>query len=146
MNAGASWPSPEVAAVRVLGMQTKLHRWAGEDEGRRFDDLYNLVFDPAFLTVAWGRVKGNVGARSAGVDGETVRDIEARRGAEAFLCDLRADLKAGAFRPLPVRERLIPKSGGRLRRLGIPTARDRVVQAALKPVLEPIFEADFQPL
>ena len=145
MNTGASWPSSEEAAARVLGMQTKLHRWAGEDEGRRFDDLYNLVYDPAFLTVAWSRVKGNVGARSAGVDGETVRDIEARRGAEAFLADLHADLKAGAFRPLPVRERLIPKSGGRLRRLGIPTARDRVVQAALKLVLEPICEADFQP-
>ena len=58
---------------------------------------------------------------------------------------MRAELKAGAFRPLPVRERLIPKSGGRLRRLGIPTARDRVVQAALKLVLEPIFEADFEP-
>ena len=145
MNTGASWPSPEEAATRVLGMQTKLHRWAGEDEGRRFDDLYNLVYDPAFLTVAWSRVKGNVGARSAGVDGETVRDIEARRGAEAFLVDLRRDLKAGTFRPLPVRERLIPKSGGRLRRLGIPTARDRVVQAALKLVLEPIFEAEFEP-
>jgi len=145
VNTGASWPSPDQAAARVLGMQTKLHRWAGEDEDRRFDDLYNLVYDPAFLTVAWSRVKGNVGARSAGVDGETVRGIEARRGAEAFLRDLRADLQAGAFRPLPVRERLIPKSGGRLRRLGIPTARDRVVQAALKLVLEPIFEADFQP-
>jgi len=145
VNTGASWPSPDVAAARVLGMQTKLHRWAGEDEDRRFDDLYNLVSDPAFLIVAWSRVKGNVGARSAGVDGETVRDIEARRGAEAFLGDLHADLKAGAFRPLPVRERLIPKSGGRLRRLGIPTARDRVVQAALKLVLEPIFEADFAP-
>ena len=145
MNTGASWPSPDQAAARVLGMQTKLHRWAGEDEDRRFDDLYNLVCDPAFLLVAWGRVKGNVGARSAGVDGETVRDIEAGRGVEAFLDDLRADLKAGAFRPLPVRERMIPKSGGRLRRLGIPTARDRVVQAALKLVLEPIFEADFRP-
>jgi RNA-directed DNA polymerase len=145
VNTGASWPSPDEAAARVLGMQTKLHRWAGENEDRRFDDLYNLVYDPAFLTVAWSRVKGNVGARSAGVDGETVRDIEARRGAEAFLAGLHADLKAGAFWPLPVRERLIPKPGGKRRRLGIPTARDRVVQAALKLVLEPICEADFQP-
>ena len=70
-----------------------------------------------------------------------------RRGGEQsrFCVTLRADLKAGAFRPLLVRERMIPKSGGRLRRLGIPTARDRVVQAALKLVLEPIFEADFHP-
>ena len=67
------------------------------------------------------------------------------RGVEPFLTDLRADLKAGRFTPLPVRKRMIPKSSGKLRRLGIPTVRDRVVQAALKLVLEPIFEADFQP-
>ena len=145
MNTDAPWPSSNEAATRVLEMQAKLHRWAGEDEARRFDDVFNLVCDPAFLTVAWGRVKGNVGGRSAGVDGETVRDVEAGRGAQALLEDLRADLKAGAFRPLPVRERMIPKSGGRWRRLGIPTVRDRVCQAALKLVLEPIFEADFEP-
>ena len=67
------------------------------------------------------------------------------RGEEGFLADLRAELKARTFRPLPVRERLIPKPGGSKRRLGIPTVTDRVVQAALKLVLEPIFEADFQP-
>jgi RNA-directed DNA polymerase len=145
VNTDAPWPSAEQAKARVLEMQTKLHRWAGEDEDRRFDDLANLVYDPAFLTVAWGRVRGNVGGRSAGVDGETVRDIEAGQGAQALLSDLRADLKAGAFRPLPVRERMIPKSGGKRRRLGIPTVRDRVCQAALKLVLEPIFEADFEP-
>ena len=66
MNTGASWPSLEEAAVRVLGMQAKLHRWAGENEDRRFDDLYNLVYDPAFLAVAWSRVKGiTVPARPA---------------------------------------------------------------------------------
>jgi len=145
VNTGAPWPTSETAAARVLEMQTKLHRWAGENEDRRFDDLHNLVCDPAFLMVAWGRVKGNAGSPAAGVDGQTVRLIEARRGAEVFLRELRADLKATAFRPLPVRERMIPKSGGRLRRLGIPTLRDRVVQAALKLVLEPIFEAGFKP-
>jgi RNA-directed DNA polymerase len=67
------------------------------------------------------------------------------RGEEAFLAELRADLKARRFVPLPVRERLIPKPGGKQRRLGIATIRDRVVQAALKLVLEPIFEADFHP-
>jgi RNA-directed DNA polymerase len=144
VNIGAPWPTPEAAQARVLEMQAKLHRWAGEDEDRRFDDLFNLVWDPAFLTVAWGRVRGNAGARTAGVDGQTVRAIEAGRGAEAFLRELRGQVKAGTFRPLPVRERMIPKSGGRLRRLGIPTVRDRVVQAALKLVLEPIFEAGFR--
>lgn len=145
MNTGAPWPTPETAAGRVLEMQTKLHRWAGEDEERRFDDVFNLVYDPSFLAVAWARVKGNTGGRSAGVDGNTASAIEAGLGAEAFLSDLRADLKAGTFRPLPVRERMIPKSGGRRRRLGVPTVRDRVVQAALKLVVEPIFEQDFEP-
>jgi RNA-directed DNA polymerase len=131
--------------IRVLKIQAKLHRWAGEDAARRFDDLFNLVVDPAFLAMAWTRVRGNRGARTAGVDGITAHYIEDVRGVELFLTDLRADLKAGRFIPLPVRERMIPKSSGKLRRLGIPTVRDRVVQAALKVVLEPIFEADFQP-
>jgi RNA-directed DNA polymerase len=145
VNAGASWPSPEQAAARVLGIQTKLHRWATDDPDRRFDDLFNLVTDPATLQVAWMRVRGNRGARTAGVDGSTAHYIEAVRGVEAFLAELRADLKTREFVPLPVRERMIPKTGGKLRRLGIPTVRDRVVQAALKLVLEPIFEADFVP-
>ena len=132
--------------VRVREIQAKLHRWAVADNDRRFDDLYNLVCDPAFLWVAWDRVRSNKGSRTAGVDGATARYIESERGAEAFLSELRADLKDRSFRPLPVRERLIPKPGTtKKRRLGIPTVRDRVVQAALKLVLEPIFEADFDP-
>lgn len=129
-------------------MQTKLHRWAAADPGRRFDDLFNLVCDPATLLVAFDRVAGNTGARTPGVDGLTVAHIEEQTGVPGFLDELRADLKSGAFRPLPVRERKIPKAGGsqKLRALGIPTARDRVVQAALKLVLEPIFEADFEPV
>ncbi len=79
------------------------------------------------------------------MDGATARYIEAGRGEEDLLAELRADGKARRFVPLPVRERMIPKSDGRLRRLGIPAVRDRVVQAALKLVLEPIFEADFRP-
>jgi RNA-directed DNA polymerase len=145
VNIGAPWPTLVEAKVRVLEMQTKLHQWATADESRRFDDLYNLVYDPAFLTVAWHRVRGNKGARSAGVDGQTARYIEQQRGTAAFLNALRDDLKARTFEPLPVRERMIPKPGGKQRRLGIPTTRDRVVQASLKLVLEPIFEADFKP-
>ena len=127
----------------VLEIQTKLHRWASDDPHRRFDDLYNLVTDPAFLMVAWGRVRGNKGARTAGVDGETARYIEAVRGVGGFLAELRADLKARTFRPLPARRRAIPKAGRKVRYLGIATIADRVVQASLKLVLEPIFEADF---
>ena len=134
-----------MAERRVLEIQAKLHRWAGEAPSRRFDDLYNLVCDPAFLLVGWARVRGNKGARTAGVDGETAHYIEAVRGVEAFLAELRADLKARTFTPLPSRRRAIPKPGGKVRYLGIATIRDRVAQASLKLVLEPIFEADFLP-
>ena len=95
--------------------------------------------------MAWDRVRGNKGARSAGVDGHTAYSIEAGPGVEVFLDRLRASLKDRSFRPLPVRERMIPKPGGKKRRLGIATVTDRVVQASLKLVLEPIFEADFHP-
>jgi len=143
VNIGAPWPDLDEAEQRVLGMQTKLHRWAGRDPRRRFDDLYNLVADPAFLVVAWNRVRVNKGARSAGVDGIAPRSIGS--GAGEFLSGLRDDLKARRFSPVRVRETMIPKANGKLRRLGIPTAADRVVQASLKLVLEPIFEADFKP-
>ena len=132
------------AERRVLGIQAKLHRWARDDPHRRFDDLYNLVCDPAFLLVAWVRVRSNKGARSAGVDGRSAWYIEAA-GVEGFLERLRFALKDRSFRPLPVRERMIPKADGKKRRLGIATITDRVVQASLKLVLEPIFEADFLP-
>jgi RNA-directed DNA polymerase len=129
-------------------MQAKLHRWAAADPGRRFDDLFNFVHDPATLIVAFGRVAGNRGANTPGVDGMTVALVQERAGVPEFLDDLRAQLKAGTFRPLPVRERMIPKPGGsgKLRKLGIPAVADKVVQAALKLVLEPVFEAEFEPV
>jgi RNA-directed DNA polymerase len=110
VNTGAPWPtlSSAEAEARVLGIQAKLHRWATQDRTRRFDDLFNLVCDPAFLLVGWRRVRGNKGARSAGVDGETASYVERVRGEEAFLAELRASLKDRSFRPWPVRERLIP--------------------------------------
>ena len=143
MNTDEPWPDSDAAWWRVLKIQTKLHQWATDAPNRRFDDLYNLVTDPSFLVVAWERVRGNRGARTAGVDG--VKPSSIIFGAETLLCGLRAELKDRTFRPMPVRERTIPKANGKLRRLGIATARDRVVQASLKLVLEPIFEADFQP-
>jgi len=134
------------AEHRVLEIQTKLHRWATDDAHRRFDDLFNLVADPGFLLVAWDRVRGNKGARTAGVDGQSVYYVEADVGVEAFLDGLRTEIKDRTFHPLPVRERMIPKPGTtKRRRLGIAAVRDRVVQASLKLVLEPIFEADFYP-
>jgi RNA-directed DNA polymerase len=143
VNTGAPWPDLDEAESRVLVMQTKLHQWAKADPGRRFDDLANLVYDPAFLVTAWARVRGNKGARTAGVDGIAPRSVVF--GAVGLLGQLRDDLKAGRFVPQRVREKTIPKASGKVRRLGIPTVADRVVQASLKLVLEPIFEADFKP-
>jgi RNA-directed DNA polymerase len=109
VNTDAPWPDLDEAEWRVLKIQTKLHQWAADDPHRRFDDLFNLVADPAFLVVAWDRVRGNRGARTAGVDGVKPRSIVF--GKEAFLTELRDDLKARQFVPLPVREKLIPKKG-----------------------------------
>src|SRR3954471_24536607 len=147
VNTGAplGMVSPQAATERVLGIQRKLHKWASEDRERGFADLHNLVCDPATLLIAWRRGRGNRGSRSAGGDGAPAYEIEHRQGVQRFLDELRQELRAGTFRPLAVKERAIPKRGGKLRYLGIPTVRDRVVRAALKLVLEPIFEADFQP-
>ena len=143
MNTDDLWPTLDEAEARVLEIQTKLHRWATDAPDRRFDDVYNLVYNPAVLLVAWHRVRRNRGARSAGVDGLRPKDIPP--GQSLFLLRLHLELKARTFEPLPARERRIPKANGKVRSLGIQTARDRVVQAALKLILEPVFEADFKP-
>src|SRR5713226_7318926 len=147
VNTGAvAWPDDFTASVMVRRMQTKLHRWATEDPGRRFGDLFNLVYDPAFLVAAWERVSTNRGAKTAGIDKATAARIETWVGVEAFLEQIRVSLKSGGFRPVEVRQVMIPKgNSGKFRKLGIPTIADRVVQASLKLVLEPIFEADFKP-
>jgi RNA-directed DNA polymerase len=147
-DGGAPGLAPEGSWSRVAGMRAKLHRWAAADPGRRFGDLFNFVHDPATLIVAFARVAGNRGANTPGVDRVTVADVEERIGVPGFGDDLRAQLKEGTFRPLPVRERKIPKPGGsgKLRSLGIPAVAGRVVQAALKLVLEPVFEAGFEPV
>jgi RNA-directed DNA polymerase len=146
VNTGAvEWPSVDSAYFTVRRMQTKLHRWAGDDASRRFGDLFNLVYDPAFLMHAWERVSTNTGARTAGIDQVTAAWIESRIGVGEFLEQVRNSLKSGEFTPVEVRQVMIPKANGKLRRLGIPTIADRVVQASLKAVLEPIFEADFKP-
>ena len=141
----AAPPARQVAVYRkVREMQAKLRRWAGEDSSRRFSDLFNLIYDPAFLVHAWERVSSNAGARTPGVDKATVAGIETWIGVEVFLGQIRDSLKSGGFRPVEVRQVMIPKANGKLRKLGIPTIADRVVQASLKLVLEPIFEADFK--
>ncbi|ORW28676.1 group II intron reverse transcriptase/maturase [Mycobacterium nebraskense] len=144
MNTSALWPDPDTAELRVRRMQRKLHHWAVDESDRCFDDLYNLVYDPAFLTLAWERVRTNKGARSAGADGTAPPSVGAAE-AVGLLQRLREELKERIFRPDSVWEVMIPKANGKLRRLGIATVADRVVQASLKLVLEPIFEADFHP-
>lgn len=120
-NGGAPDQARKGPWSRVSEMQAKLHRWAVTDPGRRFDDLFNFVHDPVTLIVAFDRVAGNRGARTPGVDGLMVADVEERAGVPGFLDDLRTSLKDGSFRPLPVRERRIPKPGGsgKVRSLGI---------------------------
>jgi RNA-directed DNA polymerase len=103
------------------------------------------VCDRATLVVAWDRVRSNRGSKTAGVDGKSRWHVEQRIGVMPFLEELRSEMKERTYRPSPVRERGIPKAGGKTRYLGIPTVRDRVVQMALKLVLEPIFEVDFYP-
>ena len=118
MNTGARWPSLEEAEPRVLAMQTKLHQWAISDPDRRFDDLYNLVYDPSFLVVAWDRVRSNKGARSAGIDGIAPRSIEP--GGGEFLEGVRDELKARRYIPDPGAGEVDPEGVGQA-----PTARDR---------------------
>ena len=101
-------------------MQIKLHRWAGEDSARRFGDLFNLVYDPAFLMHAWERVASNAGARTPGVDRATVARIETRVGVEAFLGQVRDLLKSGEFRPVEVRQVMIPKGEREAAQAGYP--------------------------
>ena len=131
VNTGAAgWPSYGQAFVAVRRIQNKLHCWAAADRGRRFDDLYNLVWDPTVLTVAWERVAGNMEARTAGVDRATVAWIVSRYGVETFLHEVRDQLRSRTFTPAPVRRVMIPKANGNCG-LGIPTVIDRVMQAAL---------------
>ena len=119
-NPGAvAWPDEFTASVMVRSMQSKLHRWAGDDSSRRFGDLFNLVYDPAFLVHAWERVSTNRGAQTAGIDKATAAMIETWVGVEAFLGQIRDSLKSGGFGPVEVRQVMIPKGNtGKFRKLG----------------------------
>ena len=127
----------------VQQLQRTLYLAAKRSARRRFHALYDKVSRPDVLARAWAEVKTNRGA--AGADGHSIAAIEAG-GVARFLDELRADLLAHRYRPHPVRRVFIPKPGrpAERRPLGIPSVRDRVVQQAVKVVLEPIFEAQFR--
>ena len=125
----------------MRSLQRKLYCKAKAEPAFRFYVLYDKICRADILAHAYALARDNGGA--AGVDGVTFSAIEAA-GPEEWLAGLREDLVAKTYRPEPVRRVNIPKPGGGLRPLGIPTIRDRVVQTAAKLVLEPIFEADFE--
>jgi group II intron reverse transcriptase/maturase len=130
----------------LQSVQRKLYARSQENPDYRFEELWGLVTDPRNLRIAFNRVSRNRGARTAGIDRITVRRI-VQEGAEEFIVAIREELRSGSFHPSPVRRVLIPKAGkpGVFRPLGIPTVKDRVVQAAMKQIMEPIFEAGFYP-
>jgi RNA-directed DNA polymerase len=145
-NPGGSSPAgpdrlrllPSVGKVRKL--QRRLWAAARQSSERRFHALYDRVCRGDVLWEVWRRVLRNRGA--AGVDRITLEQVE-EYGVERMLAELQCDLRAGSYRPAPVRRVEIPKSDGGRRPLGIPTVRDRVAQQAAKLVLEPVFEAGF---
>ena len=126
---------------KVQELQEKLGYAAKKSKKRRFHALYDKVYRWDVLKEAWQRVKARKGA--AGVDYQTLADIE-KMGVEKFLTECQQALQRGSYRPMPVRRQYIPKKDGKMRPLGIPVIRDRVIQMAVKLVIEPIFEADFK--
>ena len=133
--------SPIPDKVQVL--QRTLYRAAKADPGRRFHALYDKIYRRDVLERAWVLVRRNAGA--PGIDSQTIADVE-EYGVTRLLDELAAELKAGSWRPLPARRVWIPKPGSSDQRpLSIPVIRDRIVQAATKLVIEPVFEADFLP-
>ena len=142
----AMYVAPKSDRAWLLNEQRKLYRRSWEKPECVFEKLWGLVTDHRNLRTAVARVARNRGKRTGGVDRVTVRMV-VRDGVDTFVETVRAELRSGSYRPAPVRRVLIPKPGqlGKFRPLGIPTVKDRVVQSAVKNILEPIFEAGFYP-
>src|SRR6202048_3835996 len=127
---------------KIRELQIKLYRKAKDEPGFRFYQLYDKIYREDILAHAYELARANKGA--PGVDGQSFGDIELR-GLGEWLTGTRGECRSKTYRPQPVRRVMIPKPGGGERPLGIPSIRDRVVQTAAKLVVEPIFEADFDP-
>ena len=130
------------APIGLQDLRRRIYIKAKADKSWRFWGLYVHICKMETLHEAYNLAKKNKGA--PGVDGVTFEEIEAQ-GLECFLEQIQVELVQGTYRPQRVRKVEIPKSGGKVRLLSVPTIRDRVIQGALKLILEPIFEADFQP-
>lgn len=128
--------------VKAQQLHKALYLAAKENPKRKFHALYDKVHREDILWEAWRRVKGNRG--SGGIDGVTITSIMEEYGETKFITEVQETLKSGTYQPMPARRKEIPKADGKMRPLGIPSIRDRVVQMATKMVLEPIFEPDFK--
>jgi group II intron reverse transcriptase/maturase len=128
--------------VKVRELQRTLYLAAKAKPKRRFHALYDKIYRKDIMAMAWKRVKSNGG--SAGIDEITIDHIVKEYGEERLVSEIQHELKEGTYRPSPVKRQDIPKGDGKMRPLGIPTVKDRLVQMATKIVLEAIFEADFK--
>ena len=127
--------------VDVSEMQKKLRQWATENPCDQYRELSHRLCNESWLKVAYHKVNANQGRETAGIDHNTISSFN--RDVEGNIQRLNEALKAKTFEPMPVRRVYIPKPNGKKRPLGIPTIDDRIVQEALRMILEPIWEADF---
>jgi len=125
----------------IREQQRRLSQWATDHPEARYRDLWNLISDPAWLAEAYQRIRGNAGANTPGVDRDTRDAWECNLPDR--LAQLHQELRTGTYTPQPCRRVYIPKRNGKLRPLGIPALKDRIVQEAVRMAVEPIFEADF---